>query len=148
VIVLALAGVVAAPLAPASRARAGEPARQVTVFGIVATPQSPTIDPKLAKIEPQLRKLLPNHGFRLLDVQSKRLVAGQSVACNLGGGFVAATALVQPLDANGKVQLRCELSWNEESQLETLVTTPPNQLFFCDKPLLDGSHLLIGVGAR
>jgi hypothetical protein len=127
------------------------PARQVTLFGVIATPNDPRIDPKLSKVEAQLRKLLPNHGFRLLDVKTKRLTAGQTLACDLGagaGGFQAATTLIQPIDENGKVQLRCAVLLNQNVQLESLVTTPPNQLFFCDKMLPDGTRLLIGIGAR
>ncbi len=143
--ILALAGLIlAAPLAGRAQAAA---ARQVTVFAIVASPRDPAIDPKLEPIALQLRDLLPHHGFKLLDVQSKRLLASQMVRCHLGGGYTAATTLIVPLDTNGKVELRCELLLDEISQLETLVATPPNQLFFCDKLLMDGSHLLIGVGA-
>jgi hypothetical protein len=134
--------------APAARAQVSDAARQVTIFGIIATPNDPEIDPKLEAVMPQLRKLLPNHGFKLLDVRTRRLVVGQSVGCNLGGGFVASTTLVQPLDENGKVELKCSLLLNMVPQLETLVATPPNQLFFCDKQLPDGTRLLIGVGAR
>ena len=54
-------------------------ARQVTVFGIIATPGSKTADSNLASIKTQLDKLLPKHGFRLLDAQSKRIVAGEIV---------------------------------------------------------------------
>ena len=129
-------------------AQQGTTARQVTLFGIVATPGSRAIDPKLASVSGQLRRLLPDHGFRLLDVRSKRLQPGQSVACKLGDGFVAETSLVKVLDANGKVRLRCELRWHEQPQFATLVTTPPNQLFFCEKRLNNGSRILIGVGAR
>lgn len=124
------------------------PARQVTVFGIVAVPNTTKIDPKLKAITPQLRRLLPNHGFKLLDVQSKRLSAGQTVACDLGAGAAAAITLIRPIDDNGKVQLRCELLQSEISQLATLVSTPANQLFFCDKMRPDGSRILIGIGAR
>ena len=35
-----------------------------------------------------------------------------------------------------------------EKVLATLVATPPNQLFFCDKSFPDNSRLLIGIGAR
>jgi hypothetical protein len=133
---------------PEARSQDANPARQVTVFGIVATPDSAAIDPKLKAIAPQLRRLLPKHGFKLLDVQSKRLVTGQAVTCDLGSGFTSSTTLMQPLDPNGKVVLRCEILENGTSQLATLVATPPNQLFFCDKMLPSGSRLLIGVGAR
>ena len=125
-----------------------EPARQVTLFGVLASPHDRGIDPKLAKIEPQLRKLFPGHGFRLLDVQSKRLTAGQTMAGDLEGGYTARTTLLQPADTNGKVQLRCSLLLNRTVELETVVATPPNQLFFCDKKLNGGSRLLIAVGAR
>ena len=36
-------------------------------------------------------------------------MAGESVDCDLGNGYTAETSLVQPVDENGKVQLRCEL---------------------------------------
>jgi hypothetical protein len=143
-------------LAPEAHARArarrasaaADDARQVTLFGIVAMPNSTAIDPKLVQIADQLRKVKPNHGFKLLEVRSKRLAATESVACDLGNGYVAATELVKPLDLNGKVQLRCTLSRFGDVLFNTLVTTPPNQLFFCDKPLDDGTRLLIGIGAR
>jgi hypothetical protein len=125
-----------------------ENACQVTLFAIVATPGRNVIDPKLAAIAPQLRKLLPDHGFKLLEVRSKRLAAGQSIRCNLGHGLTASTTLVRPLDENGKVNLRCGLLLNETSQFDIPVATPPNQLFFCDRMLDDGTRLLIGVGAR
>ncbi|SIO40661.1 hypothetical protein SAMN05444166_4445 [Singulisphaera sp. GP187] len=131
-----------------ARPQDSQSARQVTVFGIVAVPNKNMIDPKLKAIAPQLRRLLPNHGFKLLDVQSKRLTAGQTVSCDLGGGAAAATTLMMPLDDNGKVQLRCEILQNEVPQVGTLVSTPPNQLFFCDKARPDGSRILIGIGAR
>jgi hypothetical protein len=121
---------------------------QVTLFAIVASPGRDSIDPKLAAITPQLRKLLPDHGFKLLEVRSKRLAAGKSIGCNLGHGLTATTTLVRPLDENGKVNLRCALLLNEISQFDIPVATPPNQLFFCDRMLDDGTRLLLGVGAR
>ncbi|MDR3635761.1 MAG: hypothetical protein P4L84_18310 [Isosphaeraceae bacterium] len=127
---------------------AAEDARQVTVCGIVADPNNLDVDPKLAQIQPQLSKLLPKHGFRLIEVKSKRVKGGQSVVCDLGGGYSAEALLVEPLDENGKVQLKCDLTLNAVSQFSTLVTTPANQLFFCDQKRGDGTHLLIAVGAR
>jgi hypothetical protein len=126
----------------------GAAARQVTLFAIIATPGSSELDPKLAAIEGQLRKLLPGHGFKLLDVRSKRLVAGDSLRSDLGNGWAASAVLVAPLDANGKVELRCVLALNADTQFDTLVATPPNQLFFCDRVMGNGQRLLIGVGAR
>jgi hypothetical protein len=124
-------------------------ARQVTVFGVVATPQGKTPDSsKLATISAQLDMLLPKHGFKLLDAQSKRIETGESVTCELGDGYSVVTSLVEMLDENGKVQLRCELFKDDVRQFSTLVKTPLNQLFFCQRPLENGSQLLIGVGAR
>ena len=137
-----------APPRPAPAQGVDAPARQVTLFGVIAVPGGTDTDPKLAKVQPQLRKLLPNHGFRLLDVRSKRLQSGATVGCNLEDNFTAAATLVQPLDENGKVQLRCAVLQNQTVLLETLVSTPPNQLFFCDKQLPNGHRLLIGIGAR
>jgi hypothetical protein len=91
---------------------------------------------------------LPGHGFKLLDVQSKRVEAKQSVTCELGNGYKAETVLVRSLDENGKVQLRCTLKSNGEPEFSTLVKTPENQLFFYERSLKDGTRVLIGVGAR
>jgi hypothetical protein len=131
--------------------------RQVTLFGILATPGKTTVDKDLKSIEPQLRQLLPGHGFKLLEVQSKRLVPGQTVVCTKLGGFVAELGLIAPIDPNGKVQLRYALgakvpgnseSQDLEMQAATIVSTPPNQLSFFDKELAGGSRLIIGMGAR
>ena len=131
-----------------AQAQVADPARQVTLFGVIAVPGSNAIDPRLAGIELQLRKLLPGHGFKLLDVRSKRLHIGEAIRCDLGSGWTASTDLLQPLDENGKVELGCTLLLNEVVQFETRVATPPNQLFFCDRMIDNGRRLLIGVGAR
>jgi hypothetical protein len=122
--------------------------RQVTVIGIIAKPGAKTVDSKLAFIKSQLDELLPKHAFRLLDAQSRRIVAPESVTCNLSNGYTVAISLVKSLDENGKVELRCELFQSKARQFSTLVKTPVNQLFFCQRALPDGSQLLIGVGAR
>ena len=120
----------------------------MTLFGVIAVPNDARIDRRLAKIEPQLRKLLPGHGFRLLGVQSKRLTTNQTLTCSLGDNYTATTTLTNPFDENGKVQLRCSVVLNQMVQLESQVSTPPNQLFFCEKQFPNGSRLLVGVGAR
>jgi hypothetical protein len=126
-----------------------EVGRQVTVFAIIASPGSKSVDSKLAGVKAQLIRLLPDHGFKLLDAQSKRIAAGESVVCDLGRGFTAETSLVRPADENGKVQFRCELYRDRTLQFSATVRAPLNQLFFCERPLLDdGSKLLLGVGAR
>ena len=122
--------------------------RQVTVFGVLATPKGKTIDPKLKPVEDQLKKLLPNHGFKLIKIESKRLNTGEILACDLTSGFVASSQLVQATDPNGKVQVRVGLSYNGMLQYQSLVSTPPNQIFFCDKQLPNGERLVIGIGAR
>ena len=45
--------------------------RQITVFAILATPGGKAVDSELATIQPQLSRLLPHHGFKLLDAQSR-----------------------------------------------------------------------------
>ncbi len=127
---------------------ADDEARQLTVFGVIATPGGKTTDTNLATIKTQLDKLLPRHGFKLLDAQSKRIVAGESVSCDLRVDYTLVASLVQPVDENGKVQIRCELFRERNREFSTLVKTPPNQLFFCQRALQDGTQLLIGVGAR
>jgi hypothetical protein len=59
-----------------------------------------------------------------------------------------AVSLVRSLDDDGKVELRCELFQDEAMRFSTVVKTPLNQLFFCQRPLPDKSQLLIGMGAR
>ena len=146
---LVLIPLLAMAIVPGPAVGQDEPeARQVTLFGVVATPDDPYIDPKLAKVAPQLRKLLPDHGFRLLGVKTKRLTRGQTLTCSLGEGFTAATTLTEVADADGKVKLKCEVLRQRAAVLESQVTTPTNQLFFCDKMLDDGTRLLVGIGAR
>jgi hypothetical protein len=123
--------------------------RQVTVFAIVATPNGQSDDNNLSTIQAPLSKLLPDHGFKLLDAQSARIVAGESVECTPGQGYTAAITMIRPIDEDGKVELRCELSLDDALQFSATVRTPLDQLFFCERPFLtDGSKLLIGVGAR
>jgi hypothetical protein len=141
---------------PRKLAAQAVPGRQVTLFGILATPGGNAVDPKLSKIEPQLRKLFPdnNYSFKLLATESKRLGVGDLATCKLGGGFVAGAQLVSIADAEGNLNLRFALECAGEIEFTTIVRTPPNQLFFCDKALPNtpstpnGSKLLIGLGGR
>jgi hypothetical protein len=134
--------------AEVDRAPTKEVARQVTVFAIIATPASKAVDSNLTSIKSQLESLVPQHGFKLLDAQSKRIEAGESVACESNNGYRAETFLVRPMDEHGKVELRCELLLNQVRQFSTLVRVPLYQLFFYERALPDHSRLLIGVGAR
>jgi hypothetical protein len=131
-----------------ARAQDQATSRQVTIFGILATPNDRAIDAKLRPIASQLRTLFPNHGFKLLGVETKRMSTGQSRVCDLGGGFSTQTQLLNPTDANGKAQLRFQLDQQGQIEFATIVTTPLNQLFFCDKLLPDGTRLVIGIGVR
>jgi hypothetical protein len=132
------------------RTKGGESTgRQVTVFAILATRNTPTADPRLNNnVKAQLRKILPDHGFKLLDVQSKNIEVTQALTCDLGSGYTAETVLVKSLDENGKVQLRCKVAHDKVPEFTTLVKTPVNQLFFYERSLKNGSRVLIGVGAR
>lgn len=122
--------------------------RQVTLFGVLATPGTGKDDPKLKEILPQLRMLLPGHSFKLLKVESKRVISGQSVICDLGGNFVAGTQLLNPIDPNGKIQMRFELAYGGVNQYKTDVSTPPGQIFYVNRMLPSGERLIIGIGAR
>ncbi|HEU5118334.1 MAG TPA: hypothetical protein VFT74_17080, partial [Isosphaeraceae bacterium] len=90
------------------------PSRQVTVFGIRAIPGSEMLDPKLEPIAPQLRSLFPGHGFQLLGTETKRITSGETLKCDLSGGFVVGAQLLNPYDASGKTQLRFELDQNDQ----------------------------------
>ncbi len=126
-----------------------EAPRQVTVCAIIATPGAKAVDSKLSDIQGQLNRLLPNHGFKLRDAQSGRVVSGDSVDCDLGHGYTVETSLVQSVNENGKVKLRCELFLDKALQFSVTIKAPLNQLFFCERPFLDdGTKLLIGVGVR
>jgi hypothetical protein len=138
----------ALPSPPDLKSTADEKARQVTLFAIRAIPGSSELDPRLETIQNQLRRVLPGHGFRLLDVQSKRLEVGQSVTCEVGNGTKAETTLVRPFDEDGKVQLRCSLLQKGTKEFSALFKTPANQLFFYERLLGDGARVLIGVAAR
>ena len=127
----------------------GPPARQVVVFGVMATPGGTGMDPKIAPVvQAQLRKLLPDHSFRLIKIKSERLTANGQVKCDLGTDFAANARLIKPTDTNGKILMQFDLMYQEESSFQTTVTTPPDQFNFFDKSLDNGNRLLIGVGAR
>jgi len=146
---LALIVICLVSAAPAGARGQGAPARQVVIFGVLATPGGAGMDVKITPVvQAQLRRLLPNHGFKLIKIKSDRALVGQSVTCDLGEGYVASASLVSPLDPAGKVQMRFELTLLQVSQFQTVVVTPPDQFNFFDKSLNDGNHLLLGVGAR
>ncbi|CAN5911481.1 hypothetical protein BH23PLA1_BH23PLA1_08760 [soil metagenome] len=120
---------------------------QVTLFGIRAIPGDSTSDPELSKVLPQLRKLLPDHGFKLLGTTNERRSFGQEVACDLGQGLWLRAELIE-LERGGKIRLDVALDDHDQEQFVIAIATPPNQLVFLDKKLKDGNLLLIGVGAR
>jgi hypothetical protein len=127
---------------------ATDPSYQVTIFGVVARPGGSEIDAKLSNIATALRKFRPDHGFKLRGVKSRSLAPGESVRCDLGDDLAAEARLVRGLDDRGKVRIKFSLIRAGRVEFTTTVTTPPNQLFFCEKPLGGSDRLLIGVGAR
>jgi hypothetical protein len=137
------------PGPPASASWQGAPGRQVVMFGVLAKPGSKAMDPKISPVvAARLRHILPGHGFKLIQIKSERVLAGQSVELDMGGGFEALAHLMDPLDVNGKVQMRFALTFQGASQFQSVVVTPADQFNFFDKVLPNNSHLLIGVGAR
>ena len=134
---------------PTSASPQGAPGRQVVLFGVLATPGGTSMDSKISPVvAAQLRRTLPGHSFKLIEIKSDRVLAGQSIALDLGEGFVTSAQLMNPLDPNGKVQIRFDLSLFGVPQFQSIVATPPDQFNFFDKVLPNSSHLLIGVGAR
>jgi hypothetical protein len=124
-----------------------DPDRQVTIFGIVASNTDPTIDPKLNSIAAQLQRLRPEHGFWLRGVASRRLAPGGLLTCDVGDGLTAEARLMTGHEG-GKLRLEFTLKRDGVNEFSTAVTTPPNQLFFIERPLPNGPRLLIGIGAR
>lgn len=123
-------------------------ARQVTVFAIRATPTPGEVDPRLSSVRVQLRKMLPDHGFQLIEARSRGLVPGETLTCDLGEGREALTTLVSHAEDGDRVQFRCRLLDGDAPPFSTLVDAPENQLFFYERTLRDGTLVLIGVGAR
>lgn len=123
-------------------------ASQVTLVAVQATPGSQVVDPRLGGVRTQLKQILPNHGFQLLDAKSQRILQDQSVRCDLGEGSTAEVLLRQVLDDTGKLELQLLLLHEGQAVFSTFVKTPSNQLFFLERTLMDGRHILIGVGAR
>jgi hypothetical protein len=135
--------------APSSEAWQAPTGRQVVMFGVHATPGSTAMDPKISPVvAAQLRKTMPGYGFKLLQVKSQPVANGQSVLLDLGDGFATSAMLINPLDPNGKVQMKFDLSYQKVSQFQSVVVTPVDQFNYFDKMLPNNSHLLIGVGAR
>jgi hypothetical protein len=120
----------------------------VTLFGVLATPGDTTVDQELTTIAPQLKRLLPGHGFKLLGSQSRPLVPGQSLGCQFGDGWSASLEMIDPLDLEGKVMLKFTIHHEGEPSFQRVVRTPPNQLFFCDVSLPQARRLVMGIGAR
>lgn len=122
--------------------------RQVTVFAIRATDAPGSVDPRLSTVRVQLRKMLPNHGFQLIEARSQRLGPGETLTCDLGEGREAQTTLVAHPEDGDRVQFQCRLIDGGAPVYSNLVDAPENQLFFYERALSDGTLVLIGVGAR
>jgi hypothetical protein len=148
-VVVALAACLVLAARPTSAIGQDLSGRQVVLFGVLATPGSNAMDPKISPVvAAQLRRTLPGHGFKLIQIKSSRVATGQSVVLDLGDGFTTSALLANPLDPNGKVQMRFALSIHGLPQFQSIVVTPVDQFNFFDKVLSNNSHLLIGVGAR
>jgi len=146
----------AATLAPSpsgrGQAHSGSSAEpQITVFALRAEPDSQAVDPRLSHVIDPLRKVLPNHGFRLLAVSNQRLRTGEALTCEWQEDRKLTVRLLDAADADGKLHLDVRFFGSEASRptFITSVRTPPSQPVFLDKAL-DGTddRLLIGLGGR
>ncbi|WP_165227354.1 hypothetical protein [Aquisphaera insulae] len=143
-----LAGIPTTALALAQEQAGGDGARQVTVLAILATPGTKEMDTRLGSVRTQLRKAMPDHGFRLIEVESKRLKVGESITCDVGRDYTARTTLKDAVEETGKIRLRCEFSRGKVVEFSKEIRSPVNQLFFYERTLDDGKRVLIGVGVR
>jgi len=148
-LVLLALGLVVGPVATVSATfRQVMGGRQVTVFGVHATPGEGKDDPRLKAVLPGLRGLAPGHTFRLLKVESKRTLAGESVDCDLGEGVAASATLLDSFDPAGKIQLRFGLTVGGVPLYQTVLATPANQIVYVNRQLPSGDRVILGVGAR
>lgn len=125
-----------------------EEAYQVTAMTILAEKGTGETDPKLATVNGRLMQILPGHYFRLVEGRTSRLEPGQSFAIKAAQESVLTVALNRAMNEDGKVQLDLVLKSKNQEQFETVVKTPPNQLFFIDQKMSDSQRQLIAVGAR
>jgi len=122
--------------------------RQVTVMVIRAKKNAPTTDPKLAPFESRLTQLLPEFGFSLENGKSRELAEGEALDLMLKMEKKLSVRMVDAEDADGKVQMKVRCETGSQVLIDSMIRTPPNQLFFLDHRIDDTEHLLIAVGAR
>lgn len=120
----------------------------VTVCGILAVPGRDDMDPRLKRIATRLRKLYPNHGFRLSAVTSRGLSTDQTLYCKLDLSRIARVTLENPADADGKLRLLLSLDEADRNCLRLRIALPPSQLVFFEHQLPDRSILLLSLAAR
>lgn len=125
-----------------------ENGRQVTVMTIQAIKGGGPFDQRLANVSAQLSQILPGHQFKLIEGRTRRITTKEAFTVKAGENSVLTIEMREPFSADGKVHLNLRLAIAGRETFESVIKTPPNQLFFLDRRLNEKDRLLIAVGAR
>jgi hypothetical protein len=132
-------------------ARAAEPARpqgegkvQVTIGTILASNQSSEFDPKLAKLQNQL-KVFKYRSYRLLREDTQRPGWNQEAVFEIPGGR---SLLVRPQEKSGnQLALKVRLLEREKPLLDTTVKLRDGGNFLLGGPAHEGGVLILSISA-
>lgn len=115
---------------------------------ILAEKGTGELDPKLETVNDRLLQILPGHFFKLIEGRTSRLEEKQFFTIKASQDSKLSVTLNQTATEEGKVELVLKLNRNNQQVFESVVKTPPNQLFFVDQKISDTQRQLIAVGAR
>lgn len=125
-----------------------EIACQITAMTILAEKGTGQLDPKLETVNDRLLQILPGHFFKLIEGRTTRLEENQFFTIKASQDSKLSVTLKQATTDEGKVELVLKLNRKNQQVFESVVKTPPNQLFFVDQKISDTQRQLIAVGAR
>jgi hypothetical protein len=133
------------------RAGAAEPARpqgegkvQVTIGTILASNQSNEFDPRLAKLQNQL-KVFKYRSYRLIREDTQRPGWNEEAAFEIAGGR---SLLVMPQEKSGnQLALKVRLLAGEKPLLDTTVKLREGGNFLLGGPPHEGGVLILSISA-
>ena len=127
--------VLAGPALPRTPAQV-EPSRQVTLFGVAAVPGSPAIDPKLATGRSPAAPALARPRLPLAGRQERAAPARADPLLRPDRGLGRRRPnWSTPSTPTARSSSASPWTTTARSQFSTGITTPPNQLTFCEKTL-------------